>query len=180
MFHNNSNPDFVNITVSVPRNGFNSFHNNNQSSQQVVPGNDYNNSDFTDEGIVPSPTSDPMERESFYDEFFGCVKKTPDGARFKGYGDYNNNTQKYHLSSTGELKKLKERVLKNGAGNNSYSQCARRLHSPWRLIIDEEDLVTSSPVYTKPIASKGVKKRDPEGFRRMLRKAGWKNGIFPG
>ena len=176
------NNDFVNITVSVPRNGFGSFYHNNQSNQQVVPDNDYDNPDFTDEGIVPSPTNNPMERESFYDDFFGCVKKTPDGAQFKGYGDYNNsisNTQKYHLSSTGELKKLKERALRNSDNSNNL-QSARKVHSPWRLIIEEEDLVTSSPVYTKPRASKGVKKRDHEGFRRMLQKAGWKSGILPG
>ena len=177
MYNNSTlNPDFVNITVSVPRNGF-SF--NNTVNQQVVPDNDYDNPDFSDEGIVPSPTNNPMERESFYDEFFGCVKKTPDGARFQGYGDYNNNnTQKYHLSSTGELKRLKEKASQNLTQQNEPRQPKR--YSPWRLIIEEEDMVTSSPVFTKPRASKCVKKRDPEGFRMLLRRVGWENGIFPG
>jgi len=175
--------DFINITVSVPRGG--SF---NSSSHQVVPDNDFVNSDYSDEGIVPSPNQlKKVETESFYDDFFGCVKKTPDGARFTGYDtNSNSTTHKYHISSTGELRKLKERALTRDLpatpGLNG-SSCTKRLaggRSPWRLIIEEEDLITSSPVFPKPQASKGLKKRDPDGFRRMLQNAGWKVGILPG
>ncbi|XP_066934180.1 ras and EF-hand domain-containing protein homolog isoform X8 [Clytia hemisphaerica] len=181
MYSYNGGNDFINITVSVPRS--NSFHRQSPSQTQVVPDNEYNSADNSvDEGIVPSPTN-PLERvetESFYDDFFGCVKKTPDGARYQGYGDLNNKTQKYHISSTGELKKLKERALKNHH-NLTRSGIKGRQSPPWRLIIEEEDLITSSPVLPKPQASKNVsKKRDQDGFWRMLKRVGWKDGILPG
>ena len=174
--------DFINITVSVPR-GRENFDGSQQ--QQVVPENDFMSSDYSDEGIVPSPNQlDKVETESFYDDFFGCVKRTPDGARFTGYGDNNNNsTHKYHVSSTGELRKLKERAFTRDLSATPGLSGSRKLtgrRSPWRLIIEEEDLITSSPVFPKPQASKGLKKRDPDGFRRMLQKAGWKVGILPG
>lgn len=161
--------DFINITVSVPRASFNSSDNN--GNHQVVPEMHVGfeeSGHYSDEGLVPSPTAgiDGFESESFYDDFFGCIKKTPEDAK--------RLEQNYRLSSTGELKKLKERSRTN--------KNALRKKSPWRLIIEEEELITSSPVLKKPQAASGLKKsqKDQQAFLEFLQRVGWKTGILPG
>ena len=157
--------DFINITVSVPRGSFDRPE-DGDDLQQVpnLPGFDqgYN----TNEGHIPSPNRmDALETESFYDDFFGCVKKTPEDAK--------RVEQNYRLSSTGELKRLKERSNFN----------AKQKRNPWRLIIEEEDILTSSPVLAKPqTAMNNLKKteQDHQAYLNFLRRVGWKSGILPG
>lgn len=173
--------DFINITVSIPRSSSSrSDYNGNQVVPDFIPDFCPESGHFSDDGIVPSPTNtnfegrkraDVFESESFYDDFFGCIKKTPD--------DVKRVEQNYRLSSTGELKKLKERTA---VRRNNF-----RKNSPWRLIIEEEDILTSSPVLKKPQAAADLKKplhfhhqRDQQVFLDFLKRCGWKTGILPG
>lgn len=163
--------EYINITVSVPRASFNRTCDKSiTGQQQVVPDlHNFESGNYSDEGMVPSPKGfDCFERESFYDDFFGCIKKTPD--------DVKRVEQNYRLSSAGELKKLKERSKKN--------RKPLRKGSPWRLIIEEEDILTSSPVLKKPQASKNLRnsklQKDQQAFLDFLKRSGWKTGIIPG
>ncbi|XP_057297532.1 uncharacterized protein LOC130628584 isoform X3 [Hydractinia symbiolongicarpus] len=165
MSFNQSFGDCINITVSVPRSSFYQGSPDVNGNTQVVPGNDFTNSSFEDM-VVPDNQFDAVETESFYDDFFGCMK-TPDNRA---------KTQTYRLSSAGELRRLKKAATERKA-DDSFKK-----RSPWRLIIEEEDIVTSSPVFKKPQScfNNNYIKKDTDGFFKFLAKAGWRGGILAG
>ena len=158
--HNNDS--CINITVSVPRASFyrgTPDYNGIGNNTHVVPENEFPS--FEEQAVPKQYQFDAVETESFYTNFFDCVK-TPESL----------NTQQYQLSSAGELKHLKK------AGDKFKKR------SPWRLIIEEEDVITSSPktpVCKKPqSAFNNVDKDSAEAFFKFLYKAGWTTGILPG
>lgn len=165
MSFNQSFGDCINITVSVPRSSFYQGSPDVNGNTQVVPGNDFSNSSF-DDMVVPDNQFDAVETESFYDDFFGCMK-TPDNRA---------KTQTYRLSSAGELRRLKKAATEKKA-DDSFKR-----KSPWRLIIEEGDIVTSSPVFKKPQScfNNNHIKKDTDGFFKFLAKAGWRGGILAG
>ena len=154
--------DFINITVSVPRNGFYLNTPDVNGNTQVVPNNDFEIEE--DQNVPIYDQFEQMENKTFYDDFYKCIHKTPDNVT------KTHDTQKYTISTAGELKRLKEL--------SSTNKNAKK-RSPWRLIIQEEEFLTSSPILKKP-QSAFDKNRDAEGFLTFLRMCGWKTGIFPG
>ena len=158
-----SSNDFINITVSVPRNGFYLNTPDLNGNTQVVPNNDFEIEE--DQNVPIYDQMEKMENKTFYDDFYKCIHKTPDNMT------KTHDTQKYTISTAGELKRLKEL--------SSINKNADKRRSPWRLIIEEEEFLTSSPILKKP-QSVFNKNRDAEGFLKFLRMCGWKTGILPG
>lgn len=158
-----SSNDFINITVSVPRNGFYLNTPDLNGNIQVVPNNDFEIEE--DQNVPIYDQMEKMENKTFYDDFYKCIHKTPDNMT------KTHDTQKYTISTAGELKRLKEL--------SSINKNANKRRSPWRLIIQEEEFLTSSPILKKP-QSVFNKNRDAEGFLKFLRMCGWKTGILPG
>lgn len=158
-----SSNDFINITVSVPRNGFYLNTPDLNGNTQVVPNNDFEIEE--DQNVPIYDQMEKMENKTFYNDFYKCIHKTPDNMT------KTHDTQKYTISTAGELKRLKEL--------SSINKNANKRRSPWRLIIQEEEFLTSSPILKKP-QSVFNKNRDAEGFLKFLRMCGWKTGILPG
>ena len=158
-----SSNDFINITVSVPRNGFYLNTPDLNGNIQVVPNNDFEIEE--DQNVPIYDQMEKMENKTFYDDFYKCIHKTPDNMT------KTHDTQKYTISTAGELKRLKEL--------SSINKNVNKRRSPWRLIIQEEEFLTSSPILKKP-QSVFNKNRDAEGFLKFLRMCGWKTGILPG
>lgn len=158
-----SSNDFINITVSVPRNGFYLNTPDLNGNTQVVPNNDFEIEE--DQNVPIYDQMEKMENKTFYDDFYKCIHKTPDNMT------KTHDTQKYTISTAGELKRLKEL--------SSINKNVNKRRSPWRLIIQEEEFLTSSPILKKP-QSVFNKNRDAEGFLKFLRMCGWKTGILPG
>ena len=154
--------EFINITVSVPR----SFYGNSpdvHGNQQVVPNNEFEIPSYEYNNSSKEDQFDKVEKQSFYNDFFDCIK-TPEHIR----------TENYRVSTAGELKRLKQ------ASEFKKGRDVHKKTSPWRLIIQEEDIITSSPVLKKPESAHNLYEKDANGFVNFLQKVGWTTGIIAG
>ena len=150
--------DMINITLSIPRTNF-STNSSGFNVNQVVPENDFCRSNCTSR-TEENSQFDNVEGDTFYRNFYQCMK-TPDVRK----------DVSYLIAPNGELQK-------NTPSCKKSEELMRRT-SPWRLIIQEEDVITSSPVYKKPKSAEDTD-RDRSGFVSFLKKGGWHTGIFPG
>ena len=154
---------FINISISIPRTSFSRSpdenHNVSVVPDQYIPDNQYDLGH--DDSVVPDCSFYDNVGKKDYETGFGRTK-TPEITK-----QYN-----YKLSSSGELKRLKQESKIQLERNDPI----KKKLSPWRLVIEEGQVITSSPIVKRPAYTE----REDDGYEVFLRRAGWKGGLLAG
>ena len=192
--------EMINVTLSMPRMNYscnnysnNNSNNNSNSSTHVVPENDF----YRTFGMSMNEMNSQFENvegETFYRNFYECVNGAKSAAEVQKIislscqfapGHSNDASGENSAANSGD--EIPSPTHETAEERNSdttpecYPPLSARKSSPWRLIIQEGDVVTSSPVYRKPsVAFKKEKERDRNGFVNFLAGVGWDKGIIPG
>ena len=172
----------------------NNNNNNNSNSTHVVPENDF----YRTFGMSMNEMNSQFENvegETFYRNFYECVNgaKTPAEVQkiislscqfAPGHSNDASSGENSAANSGDEIPSPTHETAEERNSDTTpefFPPLSARKSSPWRLIIQEGDVVTSSPVYRKPsVAFKKEKERDRNGFVNFLAGVGWDKGIIPG
>ena len=143
----NYQSEFVEVTFSVPRNSFFQYSPDINGNTHVVPDNNYdfslnNRSDY----VIPENQFQAMEKESFYSNFFDCIKSPVTHQTKTSFSNpYNkSNNDIFQKKCEDQTSHTMYDSLKD-----STIKVKTLGVSPWRLVVQNDDIVTSSPLSFK-------------------------------